>query len=86
MEVAVTVTEVVEVTTGAVSKPVDETEPALAPQVTPVLKFPVPLTFAEHWLVCPEVTVDGEQLTLTAVTVGAPLLPPPPPPQASEIR
>ena len=51
-------------------------------QVTAVLKLPVPLTFAEHWLVPPEVMVDGEQLTLTPVILEA-VDPPPLPPQAA---
>lgn len=69
VEVAVTVTAVIVVTEGAVNKPVEEMVPALVVHVTPVLKLPVPLTVAEHWLVPPELTVVGEQLTLTEVTV-----------------
>lgn len=78
VEVAVTVTVCVEVTVGAVSKPELEIEPVLALQVTAVLKLPVPPTMAEHWLVPPELTVEGEQLTWTEVTVeeeDPPLLP-----------
>jgi hypothetical protein len=76
--VAVTVTVVLEVTIGALSSPAVEIEPAVVVQLTAVLKFPVPVTVAAHWLVWPEETVDGEQLTLTPVIV--PVLPPPPPP------
>lgn len=47
-EVAVIVTCVGEDTTGAVNSPEDEIEPALAVQVTSLLKFPVPVTVAEH--------------------------------------
>jgi len=46
--VAVTVTDVIVVTEGAVNKPVEEIVPALAVHVTPVLKLPVPLTVAVH--------------------------------------
>jgi hypothetical protein len=56
-------------------------DPAVVLQVTVVLKLPVPLTFAKHWLVPPEVMVDGEQLTLTPVMEEA-VDPPPLPPQA----
>jgi len=45
------VTDVVEDTTGAVNRPVDEIVPALALHVTALLKLPVPVTVAEHWLV-----------------------------------
>jgi hypothetical protein len=45
------VTKVIEVTTGAVNRPADEMVPALAVHVTAELKFPVPETVAEHWLV-----------------------------------
>jgi len=48
VEVAVTVTEIIVVTLGAVNKPVEAIEPALAVQVTDVLKLPVPLTVAAH--------------------------------------
>jgi hypothetical protein len=81
VDVAVTVTDVIVVTEGAVNKPVEETEPAVALQVTPELKLPVPLTVAVHWLVPPEVTVVGEQLTATDVTVEPE--DPPLPPQAA---
>jgi len=37
--------------------------------VTAELKFPVPETVAEHWLVCPDWTVEGEQVTFTDVIV-----------------
>ena len=79
------VADVVEGTVGAVNKPVDEIEPALAAHVTAELKLPVPDTDAEHWLVCPDWTVDGEHAAVTEVIVG--VLPPPllllPPPQAT---
>ncbi len=54
VEVAVIVTG--SVTTppeGAVNKPELEMVPALAVQFTAELKLPVPVTVAEHWLVCP---------------------------------
>jgi hypothetical protein len=51
VEVAVTVTVVVEETVGAVRTPAVEIEPAFAVQVTDELKLPVPVTVAEHWLV-----------------------------------
>jgi hypothetical protein len=90
MEVAVTVTSKVASTVGAVYRPEEEIDPglpvaALTFQVTEVLKLPVPFTVAEHWLVPPEVTVVGEQLTLTEVMVVL-LDPPPPPPQAASHR
>lgn len=53
--------------------------PADALQVTLWLKLPVPETVAVHWLVPPEVTVEGEQLTLTPVMVELFEVPPPPP-------
>ena len=64
-------------------------EPALADQVTAELKFPVPLTEAEHWLVwfgCKDV---GLHETVTEVMLDEPpppLLLLPPPPQAAIIR
>ena len=70
VEVAVTVTLVVEDTMGAVKSPRDDICPALALHVTVELKFPVPMTVAEHWLVWPDVTVDGEQDAVTDVMVG----------------
>jgi hypothetical protein len=81
IEVALTVTTRLVVTTGAVSVPEEDIEPAEVLQVTPVLKLPVPVTLAEHWLVPPELTVVGEQLTVTPVTVE--FEEPPPPPQAA---
>jgi hypothetical protein len=56
---------------GAVNKPVVEIEPALADHVTAELKFPVPETDAEHWLVWPYWIVDGAQLIVTDVIVPA---------------
>jgi hypothetical protein len=78
VEVAVTVT--VEVVVGAVSTPAEVMVPALELHVTEVLKLPVPFTVAVHWLVPPGVTVEGEQLTVTDVTVEEEL---PLPPQAA---
>jgi hypothetical protein len=78
----VPVTETVEVTCGALSKPEEEIVPALVLQLTAVLKLPVPLTVAEHWLVPPDVMVEGKQLTLTPV-IEEDEEPPPPPPQAA---
>jgi hypothetical protein len=75
------VTEVIVVTEGAVNKPAEEIVPALALHETPVLKLPVPFTVAEHWLVPPELTVVGEQLTATDVIVEPE--DPPLPPQAA---
>src|SRR5579883_1402543 len=79
VEVALTETWVLELTMGAVSSPEAEMEPALVLQVTAVLKLPVPVTVAEHWLVWPEETVEGEQLTVTPVMVEVGVDPPPPP-------
>jgi hypothetical protein len=70
------------VTWGALSNPEEEIDPAVVLQVTDVLKLPVPLTFAEHWLVPPELTVDGEQEALTPV-IEVEVEPPPLPPQAA---
>jgi hypothetical protein len=78
----VTVTSKVASVVGAVNKPDEEIVPALALQVTAEVKLPVPLTLAVHWLVAPEVTVVGEQLTLTEVMVEV-FDPPPPLPQAA---
>lgn len=63
--VAVMVTYEVDVTVGAVSKPLLEIEPALVDQVTPVLVEP--LTIAENCCVAPEATVAlvGETCTVT---------------------
>ena len=84
VEVAVTVTDVLPLTIGAVSRPDEDICPALALHVTVELKLPVPETMAEHWLVCPDETVDGVHDAVTDVIVG--VLPPPlllPPPQAT---
>jgi len=60
------------------NKPELDMVPALAVQVTAELKFPVPVTVVEHWLVWPYRMVEGEQLTLTdVIDDDAPLLPPP---------
>jgi hypothetical protein len=79
---AVTVIDSMVVTCGALSNPEEEMDPAVVLQVTVVLKLPVPLTFAEHWLVPPDVMVGGKQLTLTPVMLEA-VDPPPFPPQAA---
>jgi len=50
VEVAVMVTDVGPVTTGAVKVPLVVMEPALAVQVTVETKAPVPVTKAEHWI------------------------------------
>jgi hypothetical protein len=60
---------------GAVNNPELEMVPALAAHVTDELKFPVPVTVAEHWLVCPYAMVEGEQVTVTDVIEDDP--PPP---------
>jgi hypothetical protein len=85
VEVAVMVTNNDVFVPGAVNSPEEEILPALAAHVTAMLKFPVPLTVAEHWLVPPDVIVEGEQLTETEVTVDVepPLLPPLPPQDAN---
>src|ERR1022692_2885340 len=44
---------------GAVNKPELEMAPALAIHVTPELKVPVPVTVAEHWLVWPNIMLEG---------------------------
>src|SRR5271167_5119940 len=86
VEVAVTVADVLPLTImGAVSRPDAEICPVLVVHVTAELKFPVPMTVAEHWLVWPDCTVEGEHDAVTNVMV--PVLPPPPlllpPPQAA---
>jgi len=58
-------------TTGAVNRPAAEIVPALALQVTAELKFPVPVTVAEHWLVWLDWMVEGEHATVTDVMVPA---------------
>jgi hypothetical protein len=77
-EVAVIVTCNEAFVPGAVNSPAELMVPWLALQFTLVLKLPVPLMVAEHWLVCPEVMVEGEQLTDTPVTVELLLFPLPP--------
>jgi hypothetical protein len=66
--VAFTVTEVLEVTVGAVNRPELDTVPAVAVHVTEVLEEPV--TVAVNCLVAPEATVADVGLTetLTGVT------------------
>ena len=54
VEVAVTVTDVIEATIGAVNKPADVIDPALAVHDTAELKLPVPETVAEQVLFWPD--------------------------------
>lgn len=44
--------------------------PVLTFHVTAVLKLPVPITVAEHWLVPPYVIVIGEHESVTEVILG----------------
>ena len=76
IDVAVIVTGVPTFTDCAVKTPFWSTVPALVPHDTALLKMPVPVTVAVHWLVCPDCTEVGVQLMLTAVI--ALLLEPPP--------
>jgi hypothetical protein len=76
-EIAVTVTGVAAVTAWAVKTPLTSMLPALAAQVTVVMKLPVPVTVATHSLVCPDCTAVGAQATVMAVMVGVVELPPP---------
>ena len=69
VEVAVTVTSKLVVTTGAVSTPDEEIEPAEVDPGDISAEVPASCNAAVHWLVPPDVTVVGEQLGLTAVTV-----------------
>ena len=69
VEVAVTVTFVAEETIGAVRSPVDDTWPAFVVQVTVGMGLFVPITAAEHWLVWPDVIVEGEHDAVTEVMV-----------------
>ena len=71
VEVAVIVTFVAEDTRGAVKRPEDDMWPAFVLHVTVEVKFPVPMTVAEHWLVCPDWTVEGEHDAVTNVIVDA---------------
>ena len=75
-DMAVTVTGVLTLTACAVNRPVESTVPALAAQVTAVVKEPVPTTVAVHWLVWPDWIDVGVQETVTDVTVA--VLDPPP--------
>ena len=79
-EMAVIVTVVEAVTGCAVKTPLASIVPALVPQLTRVLKVPVPLTVAVHELVWPDWREVGVQETETPVMVEVVL--PPPPPQA----
>src|SRR5271166_4572421 len=65
-------------TTGAVKTPADVMEPAVAIQLTIVLKVPVPATVALHWINWLDWMVDGRQATVTLVTVVGLLLEPQP--------
>ena len=65
-------------TTGAVKTPPDVMEPAVAIQLTVVLKVPVPATVALHWINWLDWMVDGKQATVTLVTVVGLLLEPQP--------
>lgn len=78
LEMAVTVAVVPIFTAGPVNTPLVSIVPMLAAHVTPVVKVPVPVTVAVHWLVCPDSMVVDVQVTVTAVMVEV-LLPPPPP-------
>ena len=69
VEVAVIVTDVGPVTTGAVKVPAELMEPALAVQVTELVKVPVPVTVAKHVSSWPDWMVDGKQLVVTPVTL-----------------
>jgi hypothetical protein len=80
MEAALIETVVLEVTAGAEKTPLTSTVPVLDPHETPVLKLPVPVTVAVHWLVWPDSMEVGAHDTVTAVMVE--LLEPPPPLQA----
>lgn len=80
IEVAVIVTEAAALTDCAVNTPLASMVPALVPQETAVLKLPVPVTVAVHWLVWPDCTAVGVQVIDTAVMEE---LPDPPPPQAA---
>ena len=77
-EPALMVTVVLVVTTGAVNIPLASMLPEVDPQVTPVLKLPVPVTVAAQLLVWPDSMVVGVHDTVTAVMVEVvELLPPP---------
>src|SRR5208337_518931 len=76
VEVAVIVTDVGPETTGAVKVPLVLIEPALAFQVTLVVKLPVPVTVAKHPIIWLDWMGDGKQLAVTPVTVNALLLEP----------
>jgi len=76
VEVAVMVTVVGARTTGAVKVPLAVIDPALAIQVTPVVKLPVPVTVAEHPINWLDWMGDGKQLAVTPVMVNPLLLEP----------
>lgn len=79
-DVAVMVTCVLVLTAWPVKTPFWVIVPTLVPHETALLKVPVPVTVAVHWLVWPDSTDVGTQLTLTAEIA---LLLEPPPPQAA---
>lgn len=76
-EVAVMVTVALPFTDWAVKTPLPSIVPALEPQETAVLRVPLPVTVAVHWLVCPDCNVVGLQVTLTPVMEELLLEPPP---------
>ena len=75
-DVAVIVTLVLLLTACPVKTPFWSIDPALVPHDTALLKLPVPVTVAVHWLVWPDSRDVGVQVMLTAVI--ALLLDPPP--------
>jgi len=78
IEAALMLTVVLTVTTGAVNIPLTSMLPEVDPQVTPVLKLPVPVTVEVQLLVWPDSMVVGAHDTVTAVMVEVvELLPPP---------
>ena len=75
LEMAVTVTWVLAVTAWAVNSPVASMVPALAAQVTVLMKLPVPVTVAVHWLYWPDWSDVGVQDIVIAETVAVELPP-----------
>jgi hypothetical protein len=76
-DVAVIVTLVLLLTACPVKTPFWSIDPALVPHDTALLKLPVPVTVAVHWLVWPDSRDVGVQVILTAV-IALLLLDPPP--------
>ena len=68
-EAALIETVVLVFTAGAVNKPLLSMVPALAPQITEVVKLPVPVTVDVQELVWPDCTEVGVHDTVTAVMV-----------------